>query len=129
MWLVLWTWLTGTRRVIVAMPRAIPGFAQFLKENMEAGSYRAVIDRQMQKNWNVKLLAFGGNTPQVFWCKDVATGLAGFKGKKVRVFNNTMRDFLAGVPFSKVSPIVDIVGALASGLVLYLGWDAYKDLR
>ena len=38
-------------------------------------------------------------------------------------------DFLTGVPFSKVSPIVDIVGALASGLVLYLGWDAYKDLR
>ena len=49
----------------------------------------------MQKNWNAKLLAFGGNTPQVFWCKDVVGGLAGFKGKKVRVFNNTMRDFLA----------------------------------
>ena len=38
-------------------------------------------------------------------------------------------DFLTGIPFSKVSPIVDIVGALAAGLVLYLGWDAYKDLR
>ena len=40
-------------------------------------SYRTVIDRQMQKNWNAKFLAFGGNTPQVFWCKDVVGGLAG----------------------------------------------------
>src|SRR5437016_4448686 len=30
-------------------------------------AYRAVIDRQMQKNWNARLLAFGGNPPQVFW--------------------------------------------------------------
>src|SRR6266704_2155143 len=55
-------------------------------------AYRAVIDRQMQKNWNARLLAFGGNTPQVFWCRDVIGGLEGFRGKKVRVFNNTMRD-------------------------------------
>src|SRR6188768_2377601 len=61
------------------------------KARAACDAYRAVIDRQMQKNWNARLLAFGGNTPQVFWCKDVATGLAGFKGKKVRVFNNTMR--------------------------------------
>src|SRR3954453_8840454 len=38
-------------------------------------AYRAVIDRQMQKNWGAKLLAFGGNTPQVFWCRDVISGL------------------------------------------------------
>ena len=64
------------------------------KARAACNAYRGVIDRQMQKNWNAKLLAFGGNTPQVFWCKDVIGGLAGFKGKKVRVFNNTMRDFL-----------------------------------
>jgi len=55
-------------------------------------AYRAVIDRQMQKNWNVKLLAFGGNPPQVFWCRDLIGGLDDLKGKKIRVFNNTMRD-------------------------------------
>ena len=38
-------------------------------------------------------------------------------------------DFFTGIPFSKVSPVVDILGILASGLVVYLGWDAYKDLR
>src|SRR4029434_11122785 len=79
---------------------------------------RHVIDCQMQKNWNSKLLAFGGNTPQVFWCKDVATGLAGFKGKKVRVFNNTMRDFLAGVGATAVSmAFAEVVPALSAGVV------------
>src|ERR1044071_1369136 len=81
-------------------------------------AYRGVIDRQMQKNWNVKLLAFGGNTPQVFWCRDVVPGLAGLKGKKIRVFNNTMRDFLSGVGASAVSmAFAEVVPALSAGVV------------
>jgi TRAP-type transport system periplasmic protein len=81
-------------------------------------AYRAVIDRQMQKNWNAKLLAFGGNTPQVFWCKDVIAGLAGLKGKKIRVFNNTMRDFLGGVGATAISmAFAEVVPALSAGVV------------
>src|SRR5436305_12227890 len=81
-------------------------------------SYRAVIDRQMQKNWNAKLLAFGGNTPQVFWCREVVSGLDGFKGKKIRVFNNTMRDFLSGVGGTAVSmAFAEVVPALNNGVV------------
>ena len=81
-------------------------------------AYRAVIDRQMQKNWNARLLAFGGNTPQVFWCKDVVGGLAGLKGKKVRVFNNTMRDFLSGIGSTSVSmAFAEVVSALSAGVV------------
>jgi hypothetical protein len=38
-------------------------------------------------------------------------------------------DIFTGIPFSKVSVVVDILGALTSGLVLYLAWDAYKDLK
>jgi TRAP-type C4-dicarboxylate transport system substrate-binding protein len=88
------------------------------KARLACSAYRAVIDRQMQKNWNVKLLAFGGNTPQVFWCRDVATGLAGLKGKKIRVFNNTMRDFLSGVGASAVSmAFAEVVPALSAGVV------------
>src|ERR671911_3152276 len=52
------------------------------KARAACNAYREVIDRQMQKNWSAKLLAFGGNTPQVFWCRDVIGGLDGFKGKK-----------------------------------------------
>ena len=81
-------------------------------------AYRAVIDRQMQKNWNAKLLAFGGNPPQVFWCRTVIGGLADFKGKKVRVFNNTMRDFLSGVGATAVSmAFAEVVPALSAGVV------------
>ena len=88
------------------------------KARAACDAYRAVIDRQMQKNWDAKLLAFGGNTPQVFWCKDVVGGLAGFRGKKVRVFNNTMRDFLGGVGATAVSmAFAEVVPALSAGVV------------
>jgi TRAP-type C4-dicarboxylate transport system substrate-binding protein len=81
-------------------------------------AYRAVIDRQMQKNWNAKLLAFGGNPPQVFWCRTVLGGLADLKGKKVRVFNNTMRDFLSGIGATAVSmAFAEVVPALSAGVV------------
>ena len=88
------------------------------KARAACDAYRDVIDRQMQKNWNAKLLAFGGNTPQVFWCREVVSGLDGFKGKKVRVFNNTMRDFLAGVGATAVSmAFAEVVPALSAGVV------------
>src|SRR5206468_9183333 len=88
------------------------------KARVACDAYRAVIDRQMQKNWGAKLLAFGGNTPQVFWCRDVISGLDGFKGKKVRVFNNTMRDFLSGVGATAVSmAFAEVVPALNNGVV------------
>ncbi len=38
-------------------------------------------------------------------------------------------DFAAGFPFGGLSKAVDIFGVLASGLVLFLGWDAMRDLR
>ncbi len=44
------------------------------KARAACNAYRDVIDRQMQKNWNAKLLAFGGNTPQVFWCRELERG-------------------------------------------------------
>ena len=88
------------------------------KARVACNAYRDVIDRQMQKNWNAKLLAFGGNTPQVFWCREVISGLDGLKGKKVRVFNNTMRDFLAGVGATAVSmAFAEVIPALSTGVV------------
>src|SRR5262245_18097717 len=81
-------------------------------------AYREVIDRQMQKNWNSKLLAFGGNPSQVFWCRGMIGGLADLQGKKVRVFNSTMRDFLGGVGATAVSmAFAEVVPALSAGVV------------
>ena len=88
------------------------------KARAACNAYRDVIDRRMQKNWNAKLLAFGGNTPQVFWCRDVISGLDAFKGKKIRVFNNTMRDFLGGLGATAVSmAFAEVVPALNNGVV------------
>jgi TRAP-type transport system periplasmic protein len=88
------------------------------KARAACDAYRAVIDRQMQKNWGAKLLAFGGNTPQVFWCRSEVGGLEDLKGKKIRVFNNTMRDFLAGLGATAVSmAFAEVVPALNNGVV------------
>ena len=88
------------------------------KARAACNAYREVIDRQMQKNWNAKLLAFGGNPPQVFWCRTVVGGLGDLKGKKIRVFNNTMRDFLNGVGATAVSmAFAEVVPALNNGVV------------
>jgi len=88
------------------------------KARAACNAYRDVIDRQMQKNWNAKLLAFGGNPPQVFWCRTVVGGLADLEGKKIRVFNNTMRDFLNGVGATAVSmAFAEVVPALNNGVI------------
>jgi TRAP-type C4-dicarboxylate transport system substrate-binding protein len=90
------------------------------KARAACNAWRAVIDRQMQKNWNAKLMAFGGNPPQVFWCRTVLGGLDDLKGKKIRVFNNTMRDFLGGVGATAVSmAFAEVVPALNNGVVDY----------
>jgi len=81
-------------------------------------AYRDVLDRQMQKNWNAKLLVFGANPPQVFWCREVIGGLKDLKGKKIRVFNPTMRDFLSGIGATAVSmAFAEVVPALKHGVV------------
>ena len=44
--LALWSWMTGSRRVMTVMPRRIEGFVTYLKALMERGAFRAVIDRR-----------------------------------------------------------------------------------
>jgi hypothetical protein len=38
-------------------------------------------------------------------------------------------DLIFKVPFSGISPTVDVFGIIACGLVGYLAWDAFQDLR
>ena len=97
----------------------LAGMALDIKSARKAcDAYREVIDQRMQANWNAKLLAFGTNPPQVFWCKGAISGLADLKGKKVRVFNATMRDFLDGVGATAVSmAFAEVIPALNNGVV------------
>lgn len=83
---------------------------------MEA--YFPVIDKLMQEKWNSKLMAVGPAPPQVFWCRTPITGLADLKGKKIRVFNKTMIDFLQGAGAEPISiNFGEVVPALQRGVV------------
>jgi len=54
----------------------------------------------------------------VFWCREVISGLDDLKGKKIRVFNPTMRDFLSGIGATAVSmAFAEVVPALKQGVV------------
>jgi NADPH:quinone reductase-like Zn-dependent oxidoreductase len=44
--LTLWSSLTRSDRVVIPVPGRIDGFVGFLKERMEAGQFRAIIDRK-----------------------------------------------------------------------------------
>jgi hypothetical protein len=38
-------------------------------------------------------------------------------------------DLVMKAPFGGLAPVVDVLAAISCGLVLYLGWDAFQDLR
>lgn len=81
-------------------------------------AYLPVLDEIMQEKWNAKVLATNPQPPQVFWCRVPIEGLADLKGKKVRVFNNTMRDFLQAVEAEAISmSFPEVVPALQRGVV------------
>lgn len=41
----------------------------------------------------------------------------------------SVSDLIIKVPFRGFSPVMDILFLCSAAIVLYLGWDAYKDLR
>ena len=38
-------------------------------------------------------------------------------------------DMILGIPFGGIGWLINILGILACGLVGYLGWESYKELR
>jgi TRAP-type C4-dicarboxylate transport system substrate-binding protein len=74
--------------------------------------------RVMEEKFNTKLLALGTNPPQVFWCRDPLDGLSDLAGRKIRVFNKTMADFINAVGGTTISmPFAEVVPALQRGVV------------
>jgi len=88
------------------------------KARAACDAYRPVLDKLLQENWNAKLLYLGIAQQQVFWCRVPVAGLADLKGKKVRVFNKTMIDFLNGVGATGVSmAFPEVVPSLQRGVI------------
>jgi NADPH:quinone reductase-like Zn-dependent oxidoreductase len=44
--LMVWSAMTRRRKVTIPIPRPVPGFVSLLKARMQAGEFRAVIDRR-----------------------------------------------------------------------------------
>jgi NADPH:quinone reductase-like Zn-dependent oxidoreductase len=44
--LLIWSWITRSNRIVLPVPGRINGFVGYLKSRMEAGQFRAIIDRR-----------------------------------------------------------------------------------
>jgi TRAP-type C4-dicarboxylate transport system substrate-binding protein len=76
------------------------------------------MSRVAEEKFNTKMLAVGTNPPQVVWCRVPIKGLADLKGKKIRVFNKTMSDFMEAVGGTTISmAFAEVVPALSRGVV------------
>jgi len=62
----------------------------------------------------------------LFMEKWLCWGAMGVAGLLLVLF---VLDLVMQVPFGGVSAVVDIISLLVCGLVLYLAWDAFRDLR
>ena len=81
-------------------------------------AWMPVMVERAQKLFNIKMLAYGVNPPQVVWCRAALGKLGDLKGRKTRVFNKTMSDFIEAVGGSTVSmPFAEVVPALQRGVV------------
>jgi hypothetical protein len=58
--------------------------------------------------------------------KRLCYGSMGVSGLLLLLF---VLDLALGIPFGRINLFVDILGLIASALVLYLAYDAFKDLR
>jgi TRAP-type C4-dicarboxylate transport system substrate-binding protein len=80
-------------------------------------AYRPVLERVALEKFNTRLLGIAPLPRQVFWCRMPISGLADLKGKRVRVFNATLSDFMAGVGGTTITmSFVEVVPALQRGL-------------
>jgi TRAP-type C4-dicarboxylate transport system substrate-binding protein len=80
-------------------------------------AYRPVLERVSLEKFNTRLLGIAPLPRQVFWCRMPITGLADLKGRRVRVFNATLSDFMAGVGGTTITmSFVEVIPALQRGL-------------
>ena len=62
----------------------------------------------------------------IFMEKWLCFGSMGVAGLLLLLF---LLDMIVAVPFGRISVTVDVFSLLASGVLLYLAYDALKDLR
>ncbi|HVF63878.1 MAG TPA: TRAP transporter substrate-binding protein [Casimicrobiaceae bacterium] len=81
------------------------------------GAYREAFDKRLQERHGAKLLGIWPFGPQVVFCQVPITGLADLKGKKVRVYDQSLAKFiekLGGIPVT--IPFAETQQALQRGV-------------
>jgi hypothetical protein len=68
-----------------------------------------------------RMLAVKGSSMEKWLC----WGSIGVAGLLLLLF---LLDLFTGFPFQGISPTVDIIGAICCAILIYLGWNALKDL-
>jgi hypothetical protein len=68
------------------------------------------------------LLAAKGLSMEKWFC----WGSMGVAGLLLLLF---LLDVIVQIPFGGLSPTVDIVSVVCCGILIYLGWNAYRDIR
>lgn len=81
-------------------------------------AYKPVLDAIMRETYNSHLLMTWPAPPQIIYCKPEIAGLADLKGKKIRVYNKTLSDFvtaIGGTPVTVAWP--EVVTAFQRGTI------------
>jgi TRAP-type C4-dicarboxylate transport system substrate-binding protein len=81
-------------------------------------AFKSVVDKQLQEKFNTKLLGVWPFGPQVLFCEPEIAKLGDLKGKKVRVYDQNLANFVSSVGGVPV-PIgfADVQQSLARGVV------------
>jgi TRAP-type C4-dicarboxylate transport system substrate-binding protein len=81
-------------------------------------AFSSVVDEELQKKFNTKLLGIWPFGPQVLFCKDEIKKLTDIKGMKVRVYDQNLANFVSSVGGTPV-PIgfAEVHQSLARGVV------------
>lgn len=96
----------------------LPGLAIDIETARKVSdAYFPVIERVMRNEHKTKLLALAPITVQVWYCREPIKGLADVKGKKVRVYNVSMADFVEAAGAGSVNiPFIEVVPAMNRGV-------------
>ena len=80
-------------------------------------AYKPVLAEILEEKYNTKLLALAPISSLVYFCKPEVRSLADLKGKKVRVFNTSMADYVSAVGGANVNiPFAEVLPSMQRGV-------------
>jgi TRAP-type C4-dicarboxylate transport system substrate-binding protein len=83
-----------------------------------AAAFKEPLDKRLQEQFGTKLLGLWGFGPQILFCKPEIKSLADVKGKKVRVYDQSLANFISSVGGIPVPlGFADVHQSLSRGVV------------